>query len=143
MNGGRQHRTFTGSWKARLLGRGKKVKWTLASKHRETKKAGRDRGVYLANLYGGWREGPAAFLSGPTSAASHHHRPSSSASCLLRTSGRGHSCPGFSTWKPLGLLLPRVPPISLLPPRLGPRPTLCLSILTAPPRPRATSGRKP
>lgn len=39
--------------------RSKKVKWTLASRSRETAKAGRDRGLYLANLYRGRRGGPA------------------------------------------------------------------------------------
>lgn len=128
--------------KASRKGReGNKVKWTLALRYHET---GGDRGLYLANLYRGGRGDPVAFLSGPTtSAASHHHRPSSPVSCLLQTSRRGHSCPGFPTWKPLGLLLPREPPSSPLPPRLGPRPTLCLSILTVPPHPRATSSRKP
>lgn len=118
--------------KASRKGReGNKVKWTLALRYHET---GGDRGLYLANLYRGGRGGPVAFLSGPTtSAASHHHRPSSPVSCLLQTSGRGHSCPGFPTWKPLGLLLPREPPSSPLPPRLGPRPTLCLSIPGQPP----------
>lgn len=99
--------------------------------------------MYLANLYLGWRGGPTSFLSGTTSAASRHHRPSSPASCLLRTLGRGHSFRGCQTWKSLGPLLPSSPPSSPLPPRLGPRPTLCLLILIVPPHPRATSGRKP
>lgn len=80
------------------------MKWTLALRYHET---GGDRGLYLANLYRGGRGGPVAFLSGPTtSTASHHHRPSSPVSCLLQTSERGHSRPGFPTWKPLGLLCP-------------------------------------
>lgn len=99
--------------------------------------------MYLANLYRGWRGSPASFLSGTTSAASRHHRPSSPASCLLRTLGRGRSFRGCQTWKPLGPLLPSSPPSSPLPPRLGPRPTLCFPILIVPPHPRATSGRKP
>lgn len=99
--------------------------------------------MYLANLYRGWRGSPASFLSGTTSAASRHHRPSSPASCLLRTLGRGRSFRGCQTWKPLGPLLPSSPPSSPLPPRFGPRPTLCFPILIVPPHPRATSGRKP
>lgn len=79
--------------------------------------------MYLANLYRGWRGSPASFLSGTTSAASRHHRPSSPASCLLRTLGEvvpsgdaklgslwARSCPAHHPARPFLLASALVPP---------------------------------
>lgn len=77
--------------------------------------------MYLANLYRGWRGGPASFLSGTTSAASRHNRPSSPASCLLRTLGERPFLPGMPNLEASGPASAQL--TSQLAPSFSPRPS--------------------